>query len=79
MNSGKERAVILLSGGLDSVTALSLAREQYECYALSFSYGQRHDAARERVYGMPYDQWKDLYQKEATAEQLAAFNNKKSG
>jgi len=44
MNSDKERAVILLSGGLDSVTALSLAREQYECYALSFSYGQRHDA-----------------------------------
>ena len=44
MNSDKERAVILLSGGLDSVTALSLAREQYECYALSFSYGQRHNA-----------------------------------
>jgi len=44
MNSGKERAVILLSGGLDSVTALSIAREQYDCYALSFSYGQRHDA-----------------------------------
>lgn len=35
-----------------------------------------YDAARERVYGMPYDQWKDLYQKEATAEQLAAFNKK---
>ena len=44
MNPEKERAVILLSGGLDSVTALSLAREQFECYALSFSYGQRHDA-----------------------------------
>lgn len=38
-----------------------------------------YDAARERVYGMPYDEWKDLYQKEATAEQLAAFNNKKKG
>ena len=35
-----------------------------------------YDAARERVYGMPYDEWKDLYQKEATAEQLAAFNKK---
>ena len=35
-----------------------------------------YDAARERVYGMPYHEWKDLYQKEATAEQLAAFNKK---
>lgn len=40
----KPKAVILLSGGLDSVTALSLAKENYQCYALSFSYGQRHDA-----------------------------------
>jgi hypothetical protein len=29
--------------------------------------------ARERIYGMPYDEWKDLYQIEATQEQLAAF------
>jgi len=29
--------------------------------------------ARERIYGMPYDEWKNLYQKEATREQLAAF------
>jgi hypothetical protein len=35
-----------------------------------------YDAARERVYGMPYGEWKDSYQKEATAEQLAAFNKK---
>ncbi len=35
-----------------------------------------YDAARKRVYGMPYDEWKDLYQKEATSEQLAAFNKK---
>jgi len=40
----KPKAVILLSGGLDSVTTLSVARENYECYALSFSYGQRHNA-----------------------------------
>ncbi len=32
-----------------------------------------YDQARERVYGMPYQQWKDQYQAEATAEQLAAF------
>jgi hypothetical protein len=31
------------------------------------------DEARERIYGMPYDEWKDRYQKEATPEQLAAF------
>ena len=38
-----DRAVILLSGGLDSTTTLAVARaEGYECYALSFDYGQRH-------------------------------------
>jgi 7-cyano-7-deazaguanine synthase len=37
------RAVCLLSGGLDSSTCLAMARRDgYECYALSFDYGQRH-------------------------------------
>jgi hypothetical protein len=37
-----------------------------------------YDQAREQVYGMPYSEWKDKFQKEATPEQLAAFNaNKK--
>ena len=31
------------------------------------------DAARERVYGMPFVEWKRLHQREASAEQLAAF------
>ena len=39
------KAVILLSGGLDSATILRLAKQQgYACYALSFDYGQRHNA-----------------------------------
>jgi len=38
------RAVVLLSGGLDSATALAVARgEGFDAYALSFDYGQRHD------------------------------------
>ncbi|NLZ78716.1 MAG: 7-cyano-7-deazaguanine synthase QueC [Gammaproteobacteria bacterium] len=38
-----KRAVILLSGGLDSATVLACARAQgYECYTMSFDYGQRH-------------------------------------
>lgn len=45
------RAVVLLSGGMDSATALAIAQaDGFACYALSFSYGQRHsvelDAAR---------------------------------
>ena len=57
--SGQKKCVILLSGGLDSVTALVIAQSQgYACYALSFAYGQRHsaelDAAKKlaRTYGV---------------------------
>ena len=36
-----------------------------------------YDEAREIVYGMPYNEWKSLYQKEATKEQLEKFNSRK--
>jgi 7-cyano-7-deazaguanine synthase len=51
MASGDKPAVVLLSGGLDSATALAVARRDgFRCHALSVAYGQRHtvelDAAR---------------------------------
>jgi 7-cyano-7-deazaguanine synthase len=52
-----KRAVVLLSGGLDSSTTLAIARAQgFECYALSFDYGQRHrvelEAARRVAHAL---------------------------
>jgi uncharacterized protein len=37
-----------------------------------------YDQARERIYGMPYEQWKEQYQVPATAEQVAAFEKSKA-
>lgn len=40
-----KKAIILFSGGLDSTTCLAIAKSQgYQCYALSFSYGQKHSS-----------------------------------
>lgn len=39
----QQKAVVLLSGGLDSATTLAIARQEgFDCYAISFDYGQRH-------------------------------------
>lgn len=44
-NETIKKAIILLSGGLDSTTVLAIAKsEGYECYTISFDYGQRHRA-----------------------------------
>lgn len=42
-NREKQKAVVLLSGGLDSATCMAIAKNQgYQCFGLSFDYGQRH-------------------------------------
>lgn len=37
-----------------------------------------YDEARKIIYGMPYNDWKSMYQKEATKEQLEKFNSKEN-
>ncbi len=58
----KKKAVVLLSGGLDSATCLAIAKsEGYECHALTFDYGQRHDT--------------ELASAKVIAEKFGAFDN----
>lgn len=58
-----KRAVVLLSGGLDSATVLAIAKsEGYDCYTISFDYGQRHRA--------------ELFASSLLSEQLGAVSHK---
>ena len=46
----EKKAVVLLSGGLDSTTTLAIAKKEgFDIYALSFDYGQRHRIELERA------------------------------
>ena len=61
MTALRPKAVVLLSGGLDSSTTLAIALKQgFECHALTFRYGQRHaaelDAARRVASHMDVDE-----------------------
>jgi len=52
----QKRAVILLSGGLDSATLVAMVRaEGYSCYTMSFDYGQRHRAELEAAARVAQD------------------------
>jgi len=63
MPSSKPKAVVLISGGLDSTTVLAIAKNQdYDCYTLSFDYGQRHKA--------------ELFAAEKTAKSLKSLQHK---
>lgn len=62
----EKKAVILLSGGLDSATVVAMAKAQgYACYSMSFDYGQRHRA--------------ELHAAERVAEQLGVVEHKVIG
>ena len=62
--SSPRKAVVLVSGGMDSAVTIAIAREQgYQVHALSVAYGQRHNAelaASERVSRMHKHEFKPM-------------------
>lgn len=71
-NAAMKRAVVLLSGGLDSATTLAIARsEGYDCYCLSVDYGQRHRAELDAAARVAWAQ--GAVEHRVVALDLAAF------
>ena len=59
MASEQKRAVVLVSGGMDSAVVLALARERgLECHALSVRYGQRHSAELDAAAAASSEPWR---------------------
>jgi hypothetical protein len=48
----------------------------YTAAATEYGVEMDYEQAREVIYGMPYQEWKNKFQREATAEQLAAYEHK---
>ncbi|MFZ2170876.1 MAG: DUF1244 domain-containing protein [Methylococcaceae bacterium] len=48
----------------------------YTAAATEYGVEMDYEQAREVIYGMPYQEWKNKFQREATAEQLAAYERK---
>jgi len=70
--TGATPAVVLLSGGLDSATALALARaEGFRCHCMSFRYGQRHEVELEAAAAVAQQQ--DAAEHRVVDIDLAAF------
>lgn len=68
MASEPGKAVVLLSGGLDSATTLAVAREQgFSCHAISFDYGQRHRAELDAAHRVAEEQ-------DAVAHKVVSLN-----
>ena len=89
MKSLKPKCIVLLSGGLDSTTVLALAKRDFQIFALSFDYGQRHkfelDAAKVIAKKNAVDSFQtitiDLKQfgKSALTDEIAVPKNQEIG
>ena len=74
-----------MSLSVQNIELMNLAGFCRNCLAKWYSaeaedHGQTitYDDAREKIYGMPYSEWKEKHQQEATPEQLAQFNKTNS-
>ena len=73
-----KKAIILLSGGLDSATILEIAKKEgYECHALSFSYGQKHEVELE--YAKKIAETQNVTSHNVAKIDVKIFNNSQGG